>query len=148
LNEPYVKVSNWMQLFAKTSDPFLLKKSIHRDGTTFYHLCNDGTVEVAYFSGSRTIHFKGQIPHEQLEILVHEAFQVDKIEIDEITGVVKAVQTEPVTQNSAEPVNACPECGKQVDYDQQRMGFFCPCGWSHYKVSDGRWVGTKPPKTH
>jgi len=49
-----------MQLFAKTSDPFLLKKSIHRDGTTFDHLCNDGTVEVAYFSGSRTIHFKGQ----------------------------------------------------------------------------------------
>jgi len=137
-----------MQLFAKTSDPFLLKKSIHRDGTTLYHLCNDGTVEVAYFSGSRTIHFKGQIPHEQLEILLYEAFQVDKIEIDEITGVVKALQTEPVTQNSAEPINACPECGKQVNYNQKKMGYFCPCGWSHYKVSDGRWVGTKPPKTH
>jgi len=136
-----------MQLFAETSDPLLLKKSIHRDGTTFYHLCNDDTVEVAYFSGSRIIHFKGQIPREQLEILVYEAFQVDKIEIDEIAGVVKAVQTEHVIQNSAEPVNACPECGKQVDYDQQRMGFFCPCGWSHYKVSDGRYVGTKPPKT-
>ncbi len=48
-----------MQLFAKTSDPFLLKKSIHRDGITFYHLCSDDTIEVAYFSGSRIIDFKG-----------------------------------------------------------------------------------------
>jgi len=135
-----------MQLFAKTSDPTLLKKSIHRDGTTFYHLCNDDSVEVAYFSGNRIVYFKGQIPPEQLSILTHEAFQVDKIEIDEATGIVKIAQAECALQNPVESTYACPECGREVNYDQQRMGFFCPCGWSHYKVSDGRWVGTKPPK--
>jgi len=136
-----------MQLFAKTSDPTLLRKSIHRDGTTFYHLGNDDTIEVAYFSGSRIIHFKGHIPPEQLRILTHEAFQVDKIEIDETTGVVTIAQ-EPAqaVQTSVEPTNVCPNCGKTVKYDPQRMGYFCPCGWSHYQVSDGRWVGTKPPK--
>ena len=46
-----------------------------------------------------------------------------------------------------DPVNVCPECGSEVDYDPQRMGFFCPCGWSHYKVSDGRYVGTEPPRS-
>ena len=49
-------------------------------------------------------------------------------------------------EDKRDPVNVCPECGKQVDYDQQRMGFFCPCGWRHYKVSDGRYVGTEPPR--
>jgi hypothetical protein len=136
-----------MQLFAEISDPILLKKSIHRDGTTFYHLCSDDTVEVAYFSGSRIVHFKGQIPPEQLGILANEAFQVDKIEIDEATGVVKIVQeAKRELQKPLKPANVCPNCGREVKYDQQRMGYFCPCGWSHCKVSDGRWVGTKPPK--
>ena len=136
-----------MQLLAKTSDPVLLKKSIHPDGTTFYHLCNDDTVEVAYYSGNRIVHFKGQIPPEQLNILIHEAFRVDRIEVDEATGIVKITQqAKHMPLNQVEPVNVCPECGKKVDYDQQRMGFFCPCGWSHYKVSDSQWVGTKPPK--
>jgi len=53
----------------------------------------------------------------------------------------------PITKQAPqEEINVCPECGSQVDYDQLRMGYFCPCGWSHYKVSDGEWVGTKPPK--
>ncbi len=136
-----------MQLFATTSDPTLLQKSIHRDGTTFYHLCNDDVVEVAYFSGSRIVHFKGHIPPDQLSILTHEAFQVDKIEIDEATGVVTIAQApEQTAQTPNKPTNACPECGKPVEYDPQRRGYFCPCGWSHYQVSDGRWVGTNPPK--
>ena len=58
--------------------------------------------------------------------------------LDGLTFLLKPIKKEPV--------NVCPECGRKVSYDTLRNGFFCPCGWKHYKVSDGEWTGTKPPK--
>lgn len=85
-----------LQLIARISDEQLFLKCIHELGTLFYTVNGQGVVDqIAYFSGSRIVVLN--IPDglsEQLARRVKaEGFLVDKLEIDEVQGYVKIVQS-------------------------------------------------------
>lgn len=83
-----------MELFAKTHNITLLKKSMHELGAAFYRLHGDNLAEVVYFSGTRTIHFKGKISPDELKLIKAQAFPVESIEINEATQLLKITQQE------------------------------------------------------
>lgn len=79
------------QLFLDTTNEKLFRKAISELGTIFYHCLNPdkGTYEIAYFSGSRVAKFSGT-PHKNLiELCEACGFEVARIDIDELTGMVK-----------------------------------------------------------
>lgn len=77
-----------MRLFAKIRDPELLRKVMHEAGTAFYHFCGDGLVEVVYFSSNRHAYFKGKLNQQDLQSVKAFAFEVERINIDEFSGLI------------------------------------------------------------
>ena len=81
------------QLVARINDEQLFRKAIHELGTLLYKVDSENHVdEVAYFSGSRVIHFVGKLSEEMAKIVRAEGFQVDELELDEFAGCLKIVQ--------------------------------------------------------
>jgi len=81
------------QLVAKITDETLFRKAIHELGTLLFKVDGDNHVdEVAYFSGSRVVHFVGKLSEETAKIVHADGFQVDTLELDELSGFLKIVQ--------------------------------------------------------
>lgn len=81
------------QLVAKITDEQLFRKAIHELGTLLFKIDGDNHVdEVAYFSGSRVVHFVGKLSEEMAQIVRADGFQVDTLELDEFSGFLKIVQ--------------------------------------------------------
>jgi len=81
-----------MKLFAKISDPGLLLKSLCELGTAFYRRLEGGVYEAIYFSGSRTIYFRGELSRQQLKSLKALAYPAESISLDEEEGTVEVSQ--------------------------------------------------------
>ena len=83
-----------VQLIAKIRDQDLLQKSIHELGTLFYLTDKqDNIIQVLYYSGSRIVLYVGSLD-ENLAQIVHAAgHKVDIIEVDEIQGYVRILQS-------------------------------------------------------
>ena len=83
------------QLVAKITDEHLFRKAIHELGTILYRVDGENHVdEVAYFSGSRVVHFVGKLSEEMAAIVHADGFEVDSLELDEFNGCLKIVQKE------------------------------------------------------
>lgn len=81
------------QLVAKITDELLLKKTIHELGTLLYRVDDEGHImEIAYFSGSRAVHFIGKVSEELANIIRADGFLVDSMELDDASGYLKIVQ--------------------------------------------------------
>jgi len=82
------------QLIAKISDAELLTKSMHELGTVFYTVGENGEItRVVYFSGSRLVDFQGKLDQALAARIQAEGHKVSKIEVDEVQGYVKIVQS-------------------------------------------------------
>jgi len=82
------------QLIAKIKDSELLRKSIHELGTLFYVTGEkDAIIRVVYFSGSRIVEYVGTLDEEFAKRIRAEGHEVDSIEVDEIQGYVRILQS-------------------------------------------------------
>jgi len=80
------------QLFLDTVEPELFRKATSDLGNAFYHKTSDETVEIVYFSGSRVARYNGPVTDDIVKFLKVCGWEVDCIELDELSGTVRIVQ--------------------------------------------------------
>lgn len=82
------------QLYAEVTDEELFRKATSELGTIFYRLVDtkNATYEIIYFSQSRIIRFLGTPSKKLVELCEAYGYEVSKIEVDPLTGVVKVSQ--------------------------------------------------------
>lgn len=83
-----------MKLIAKIKEPELFLEMIYESGKTFYHPIEGNLVEAVYFSSNRTVYFRGEMTHSQLDTLKAQAYPAERIIIDEARGQVEISQLE------------------------------------------------------
>ena len=83
------------QLFLDTRSEELFRKATCDLGTIFYRQVDgDGvkeplTFEIVYFSGSRIARYRGEAGTKLVELVKAIGYEVDVIEIDELSGTLK-----------------------------------------------------------
>ena len=80
-----------MKLFAKVNDSQLFLRALNENGTSFYR-CDGPNIEAVYFSSNRTLYFYGEMSLAQFETLKAQAYEVQRIELDEFRGQVEINQ--------------------------------------------------------